>query len=110
MEALVSLASDIPVIGKETSSYLVETFIDEVIDYHNNLENELPTKYVVFYFYETNDTSVVEKTVDLLEEKQNEVNKQCTFEFYLFENDPPFFNRSIFQFGYALQLLMVHVT
>lgn len=76
MEALVSLASNVPVIGTKTSTYLVETFINEVIDYHNSLENELPTKHVVFYFYETGDTTVVRKTVDLLEQKEKEVNTQ----------------------------------
>lgn len=81
MEALVSLEplSAVPVIGRNTSSYLVETFIDEVIDYHNNLENEMPTKYVVFSFYETEDVSVVQKTVELLKRKEDEVNTQIHF-------------------------------
>lgn len=75
MEALVSLAPNgHPTIGKYSSDYFVESFIDEVIDYHNKLENELPTKHVVFYFYETDDTSVVQKTVDLLKRKEKEVN------------------------------------
>lgn len=74
MEALVSLRPNgYPVIGNDSSDYSVERFINEVIEYHNNLENELPTKHVVFYFYETNDTTVVEKTVDLLKQKENQV-------------------------------------
>lgn len=79
MEALVSLSQhDEPVIGDDKSDYLVETFIDEVIDYHTHLENELPTKYVVFYFYQTDNITVVQKTVDLLERKENEVNNSTS--------------------------------
>lgn len=75
MEALISLASNgQPVIGESCSDYYVDNFIDEVIDYHNNLENEMPTKHVVFYFYETNDVVAVEKTVDLLKQKEKRVN------------------------------------
>lgn len=74
MEALVNLASNgEPTIGLKSSDYFVETFIDAVIDYHNTLENESPTKYVVFYFYETDNITVVEKTVDLLQRKEKEV-------------------------------------
>ena len=76
MEALVDLtANGIPVIGNKTGNiFPVEKFIDEVIDYHTHLENELPTKYVVFYFYETNNITVVRETIDLLKRKENEVN------------------------------------
>lgn len=75
MEALVDLTPDgQPIIGEgKTSSFLVEEFIDQTIDYHNNLENEMPTKYVVFYFYETSNITVVQKTVDILKRKENEV-------------------------------------
>lgn len=75
MEALIDLsANEVPVIGHTKSTFSVEKFVDDVIDYHNNLENEMPTKYVIFYFYETDNTTVVEKTVDLLKRKENEVN------------------------------------
>lgn len=74
MEALIDLAAnDRPVIGPRNSTFYVENFIDEVIDYHNNLENELPTKYVVFYFYETDNITVVQRTVDLLKRKEDKV-------------------------------------
>lgn len=75
MEALIDLsANGQPVVGDRTSTFLVEEFVDQVIDYHNRLENEMPTKYVVFFFYETNDITVVRKTIDIFERKQNEVN------------------------------------
>lgn len=74
MEALVNLAANgEPVIGDKDSDYYMECFINDVIEYHNNLENESPTKYVVFYFYETDDITVVQKTVDILKRKENEV-------------------------------------
>lgn len=74
MEALISLSENVePVIGHQDSTFYVEQFIDEVIDYHNSLDNEKPTKYVVFFFYETNNITVVRKTVDLLKRKENEV-------------------------------------
>lgn len=74
MEALVNLADNgKPVIGDQNNGYYVETFINEVIHYHNNLENELPNKCVVFYFFETDDITVVQKTVDILKQKENEV-------------------------------------
>lgn len=81
MEALVNLAANgEPVIGSKKSTFFVEKFIDEVIDYHNNLENERPTKYVVFYFYETENITVVRKTVDLLQDRADEVSGADTME------------------------------
>lgn len=63
MEALVNIAPNgEPVVGEKDSDYSMESFINDVIEYHNNLENESPTKYVVFYFY-----------VDILKRRENEV-------------------------------------
>lgn len=86
MEALVDLSpGGEPTIGNKDSTYFVKTFIDDVIDYHNRLENELPTKFVVFYFFETNNITVVERTVDLLKQKENEVSKSNLFDCRLIE-------------------------
>lgn len=76
MEALVYLKNNnkTPVIGSKDSTYHVKEFIDKVIGYHNkNLTNESLRKKVVFYFYETDDITVVRETVDLLQQKENEV-------------------------------------
>lgn len=63
-----------PVIGDDgNATFTVEEFITQVIEYHNNLENEQPVKYVCFYFYETNDITVVRRTVDLLKKKEEQV-------------------------------------
>lgn len=111
MEVLVDLTKNgEPVIGNGgNSTFLVESFIDEVIDYHNNLENEMPTKCVVFYFHETDNITVVRKTVDLLKRKEKEV-KMHSYErnrFYLNSVDSNvkslLFISLIFRFGYVLQ-------
>lgn len=57
----------------QNSSYSVEHFIDDLIDYHNRLENEFPVKNVVILFWYTKNVTVVKRTVDLFERKENEV-------------------------------------
>lgn len=76
----MDLTDGVPTIGEKGSDYSVETFINEVIDYHNRLENEQPTKFVVFYFYETDEIEVIQKTVDILIRKENEASEANLFE------------------------------
>lgn len=76
-----------PMIGisnKNTGKIFLKTFIDKMIHYHNALVNELPTKYVVFIFWYTEDIKVLQKTVDIIESKKNEVNRPYIG--YLFQN------------------------
>lgn len=77
IEMLITLSPEkVPVVGRGDSSYTVEDFINEVIIYHNTLENEAPVKSVCIYFCETKDFTVVQKTIELLKRKEDEVNIQ----------------------------------
>lgn len=75
MEILIHLSPEKePVIGTADSSYTLEDFINEVIEYHETLVNESPVKSICIYFYETEEFIVVQKTVELLKRKEDEVN------------------------------------